>query len=86
MGGVKVSARTRIWGYVNPELNEKLETWAVRLGLSKAQLINISIQAGLSAVTKAISPEEAISPDILAKIMLEAQKLGVEFKEPENEK
>lgn len=77
--------RVRVWSVVSPDLDKKLIDWSERMGVTKSQLINIAIQAGLSAVTKAVSPEDAISPEVLAKIMIATQNLGVDIKDLKND-
>lgn len=66
----------RIYTRVTPELYEKFENWAARLGLTKSQFANICIQAGMGALVRAISPEEAFSPKALLEIIKEAEKQG----------
>lgn len=62
---------------VTRDFDKKVTSWAGRLGITKSQLGNICMQAGLSAVVKAIAPEEAFSPELLASIIKAAEDKGV---------
>lgn len=72
-----MAEKFRIWSNVTPELYEELSKWATRLGLTKAQLVNICVQAGLGSVIRAIAPEESIPPVILAEIIKSLEEKGV---------
>lgn len=64
---------------ITKELNEKLTGWSNRLGISKAQLANMAIQAGLGSIIRAVAPEESMSADKWAEIIKAAQEKGVQI-------
>lgn len=66
----------RVTGRVTPDINEELKYWAVELGMQKTAFISLCIRAGLKAVIRSVSPEDAISSDKLAEVLraVEAQK------------
>jgi predicted DNA-binding protein len=57
-----------------PEFNEKLNFWAKKIGISKGALVQMCISAGLGNIIRAISPEDAVTPEFMAKIVQEYQK------------
>ena len=69
----------RIFVAVTPEFDERFTAWATRLGVSKSQFGNMCLQAGLSSVVRAVAPEEAFTPELLAQIILAGQKQGVQL-------
>jgi hypothetical protein len=66
----------RVWSHVPGPVNKELDKWAAKLGLTKSTLISLAVQSGLNSLIRSVSPEEAISPDTLAKIILAAQDQG----------
>lgn len=69
---------TKLYIRVTPELDKRFTDWAKRLGLTKSQFGNICIQAGFSAVIRAISPEEAFTPAQLVDILKAAEDRGMD--------
>lgn len=61
---------------ITRELNEKLSIWSKRLGVNKSQLANMSIQAGLGQIIRAISPEDALTPEQWAAIIKRVQSIS----------
>jgi hypothetical protein len=48
----------RVWTAISPDFDAKLELWAVRLGVTKSGLINMSAQAGFNSVIKKLASSE----------------------------
>lgn len=74
---------------VSPEFYEKFVSWADRLGLTRSQFGNMCLQAGIGSLIRAISPEEAFTPEQLIKIIQAGEKQGVkvdfsDFTKPED--
>lgn len=65
----------RVMARVPDEVAEKVVKWAARFGISQAQLLGMSIQAGLDSIIRAVAPAESVPPEILAKI---AQALNID--------
>jgi len=59
----------RVAGRVPIEVNDKLDIWYRKLGITKSALITLCIHAGLNSVIRAVSPEESISTEKLAELM-----------------
>lgn len=76
----------RVVARVADETADKIAYWADRMGVSQSQLASICIQAGLGSVIRAISPEEAFTPEQLAKIIKAAEKEGIKFEGSSDEK
>ena len=54
---------------ISDEMSETLIFWSQKMGVSKSQLAGIALQAGMKHVLRAVSPEDSIDPELLAKIM-----------------
>jgi hypothetical protein len=65
---------TRIFSRVTPEFYDKFCGWAAKLGFTKSQFGSLCIQAGMNAIIRAISPEESVTPETMAKIVEALQK------------
>lgn len=76
----------RIMARVADETAEKIAYWAKRMGISQSQLASICIQAGIGSIIRAISPEDAFTPQQLALIIKAAEEQGVNFKGVGDEK
>ena len=55
---------------------EKFKDLASRYRLTLSQLGNICIMAGMEAFTRSVSPGDAISPDLLADLVISLDKKG----------
>lgn len=73
----------RIWGRIRPETMAKLDKWSKELGISKSQLVNMCILAGLDSIIRAIRPTESLDAEKWADIMAAAQRKGVKFEDIE---
>lgn len=71
-------ARVRIGAYVTPELNDRLDQWSGKIGITKSQLIAMSIMAGLDSIVRAVSPVESVEPEQWAKIIEAMEKNKVQ--------
>lgn len=69
----------RINLFIPLDLDQALERWSVKFDISKTVLINLSIRAGLDAIVRAISPQDALSPEQWADIIAAAKNKGLEF-------
>jgi hypothetical protein len=69
--------------YVTREFDDRFTSWAKRLGLTKSQFGNMCIQAGMSAIIRAVSPEDAFTPDQLVAIIKAAEKQGLQLELPD---
>jgi len=58
----------KVAGRIPVDVNEKLDKWYKKLGITKSVLISMCIQAGINNVIRAISPEESISPETFMKL------------------
>lgn len=61
------------------EIFDRFSEMANRLGLSRSQFGSMCIQAGMSAVIRAVYPEEAFTSDQIVSIIQAAQKKGVQL-------
>jgi len=68
---------------VTPEFYEKFREWAARLGLTLNQFGNICVQAGIGNVIRAVSPEDAFTPELIASIVRAAESQGIDDKKLE---
>jgi hypothetical protein len=59
---------------VTPEVNEKINLWTKKLGISKSALVQMCISAGMGSIIRAIAPEEVMTPEMWARIVQEVQK------------
>jgi hypothetical protein len=69
----------RILVTVHRDFDEKFTAWAARLGVSKSQFGSMCLQAGMNSLVRAVAPEEGFSPEVMVKILQEAQKQGMLF-------
>jgi len=69
--------KIRVWTSVTPELDGKVEFWAEKLGVTKSQLINMCLQAGLKNIITAFSPEDVFTPETWAKLVKAMQVEGL---------
>ena len=67
----------KLYVAVTNEFDDRFMAWAKRLGLTKSQLGNICVQAGLNAVIRAVSPEEAFSSEQIVDILETAKDRGL---------
>lgn len=58
----------RVYAKVTDEMNLQLDTWSSKLGITKSQLVNMSIMAGLGTIIRAINPESFFTPEMIAAI------------------
>ena len=75
----KREQQPRIFVTVTPEFDAHFTGWASRLGVTKSQFGNMCLQAGLSSVVRAVAPEEAFTPELLAQIIGAGQKQGLQL-------
>lgn len=68
----------RINIYIAEDQNEKLDKWSKRMAISKTNLINLSIRAGLDAIIRAVEPAESLSEEQWAKILKSMENSGVD--------
>lgn len=76
----------RIFISMSDETGQKVADWAKRLGVSQSQLASMSMQAGLGAILRTVAPEEAIAPEIWARILMAGQQIGLEIQEGDIDK
>ena len=76
----------RIFISMSDETGQKVADWAKRLGVSQSQLASMSMQAGLGAILRTVAPEEAISPEIWARILMAGQQIGLDLQDVDIEK
>lgn len=76
----------RITARVPDDVGEKLAIWSERFGVTQSQLAGMAIQAGMGSILRAVAPEEAISPDVLAQVIasMKKQDLDIEGLKDEN--
>lgn len=60
---------------VSDEIGQKIVEMSKEYGITQSQLGGMAIQAGLNAIVRAVKPEQALSPEIWAKIAHEMEKL-----------
>lgn len=63
------------------EIADQLDRYSKEWALTKSQLAGMAIQAGMGGILRAVKPEEAIPPELWARITKEIEKL-----EPKSEK
>jgi hypothetical protein len=73
----------RIQVSVSPELYDKLDGLAGRIGLNRNQLAVMSMQAGFDAIFRTMFPMEALGEKGLAGIMAEMAKTGQPIRLPD---
>ena len=71
----------RITVRIPDEIADQLDKYSKEWALTKSQLAGMAIQAGMGGILRAVKPEEAISPELWARITKEIEKL-----EPKSEK
>lgn len=59
----------RITARISDDLNEKLDAWCAKLGITKSQLGGICITAGFDAVIRAVSPVDSLNDEQLKRIV-----------------
>jgi hypothetical protein len=64
---------------VTPEFYAKFKGWAERLGLNMNQFGNMCIQAGIGSIIRAVSPEDAFTPEQIVAIMKAADRKGIDL-------
>lgn len=64
---------------VSDDLNAELNKYSDEFAISKGQFSAMCIKAGLGVILRAVKPEEAISPETMAKIVKEVEKLNEEI-------
>lgn len=67
----------RVTARVSEEMQQKIAMWAVKLGLTQAQLMGMAIQAGLDSIIRAVSPVDAMSTQQWAAIMKALAEQGL---------
>ena len=72
----KSGQKNRTYITLSPELDEAAVKWAARLNLTKVAFLNMAVSAGISAVARAIAPEEVMTPSQWAAIIAEMVKSG----------
>jgi len=55
------------------DLVELVDKWAVKLGLSRSQMVALSCRAGITHIIAAVSPQDAFTTEKLAEIIKLAQ-------------
>ena len=73
----------RITVRVSDDLNQKLDDWCTRLGVTKVQLGGICVTAGYDAVIRAVSPVDSLDDLQLAKVLRAGKLAGIEFGDKE---
>jgi hypothetical protein len=58
-----------------------IRKFAPQFGLTLSQLGGLAIHAGLKAILRAVSPEDAISPEKYAEMIKAVQDLGLNIPE-----
>lgn len=79
---MKSARMKRIYARVTDEMESKILLWSEKLGVTKTQLINMSIMAGLDSIIRAVDPVSSLTPEQLAGMV---QK-GIEFQELKDKK
>jgi len=67
----------RMMARVPDDVAEKIESWALRLGLSQAQLMGMAIQAGIDSIIRSVAPMESYSDKQIAAIFRALQREGI---------
>lgn len=67
----------RVYTRVTEETAEKIDHWAEKLGLTKGQLYNMAILAGLDSIIRAIDPVSSLTPEQIAALV----EKGIKFEE-----
>jgi len=75
--------KKRINVYISPDLDRKIDDYAKKFSVTKSTLVTMSVQAGLDAIIRALAPQDAITPEIMASLISEMDKRGVKFEKPE---
>lgn len=78
----------RLYIVVTPEMEERLTTWAGKLGISRTQLAAMAVQAGLNSILLAVAPAETVPPETWAKMMKAYENMagkGVKLDEIDSE-
>lgn len=68
----------KIAGRVTEEVNQEIDAWAEKLGMGKTAFVSLCIMAGLKQVIRVVSPEEAISPETILKVIKAAEDQGLQ--------
>lgn len=65
--------------FIAEDQNEKLEKWSNRLAISKSNLINLAIRAGLDSIIRAVEPAESLTDEQWARILKMTNGEGVDL-------
>lgn len=69
----------KVYARVPEDINEKLVRMGKRYGLSKSAVIAMCVQIGMNYMVAVLEPDEVLSADKLAEILVAAEKRGVNF-------
>lgn len=69
----------RVTARIPDETDQEVIKWAKRLGLAKAQLLGMAVQAGLGQIVRAVSPVDAFTPSQWATIVKAMTEQGISF-------
>lgn len=68
------------------DLGDKLDIWSVKWDMPKTSLINLSIRAGLDAIIRTMSPQDAYTPEQMADIVQALKLRGIDISETDKDK
>ena len=80
---MKKEDQVKIYSRVTKTLNEDIESIAIQFNMTKSQVISLTAGIGSTYLKALTNPESLISAEKMAKVFSESEKLGVEFKKPD---
>lgn len=73
-------AGVRVAGRVSVEDDKRLAEWAGKLGMTKSQMIGLSVHTGMNWLITAISPEQTINTEVVKQAVERMVELNLAVK------
>ena len=75
--------KSKIYSRVDKSVDDSVNKMAKNYGMTKSAVIALCLKIGLTYLKVVTEPEGLITPELMAEVMVEAEKRGVEFKVPD---
>mgnify|MGYP006290690003 CR=1 FL=1 len=75
--------RERVYSRIPTDMVEDIDALRERFGVNKSAMVGMCIGIGLNYLKALINPEGLLSSKKMAEVLMESEKLGVEFKKPD---
>jgi len=77
--------KEKIYARLEKKDVDAMRAFAEKYNMTKAALISLCTMAGFNYLRALVDPDSYITPELMADVMVEAEKKGVEFKLPDDE-